>query len=1321
MKKYINFRRFRSAIFSSRLRSYKSNIIDVLLLSSIGLLSITWFRGDFLIDRGDFDLPLNRLRGLIRSIYLWDDNISFGTLNSRIVAAIPYHFFFALSEVIGFSLVTAEKILFYFSFTFCGLASYYLTLTLVKMRRIAALFSAVFYMMNLYSLIFIWNFTYGISYAFMYASLPLILALYIKGLDEKKGFRYAILLCLIWIATTSVAYVSPPFIILNWAFLFSYGLFYILVHWKEKTNVKHSFRFTIVVALFWALLSMYWMIPMGFSILEEFAKAGLQSIGLSDISIFKLNSAPLLEALRLAGYWALYEGYKGDPYYPWATSYASSLFLLISFLVPFLAFLPLISRSKNKHVLYFAFLALLGLFLVKGSLPPLENLNLHLFSIPGLLRIFREPIIKFGMIVALAYAFLIGVGVDDLYNYLKKFNYYHKPIISIISLILIIFLLLGIYAWPFWSGDVIYAGGKISASARIKIPSYYYNASNYLGKQNDIFRILPLPFPRLYIVEYLWGYGYSGADPSNWLFPKPTISRNTGDISYETALYLVKLFHEDPTFDIGKTFALLNVKYILLHRDNNWNYTEGLPYWISTSPEGYQLILSSQKNLFLEKSFGKLDLYRNKYWRPLHIYTSTNNILVNGDLNRMIQIIERDDFTPGESILSLVDQLDTQQISALPNNGAFFQGEDFLNLVMSKVRDHVIVIPSDTSVSTYKESIIVSAMFLVDTDQVFDLWIEMPYTLSPGEISVNLDGSTIVEGVRLPNNRFLASSWISLSKVHLSKGNHMITLTVTSGEAIPKKIAFIPHQIFNSTYDALFSSLRNGRIIYVLEPQPLITARYYAGWKGVISTNGKGDPDMIIFSSPDNIPYIDAFPSVGPQDWNVYNSTLIYITASSLPLTINSVLADGTQVSATAWWQTDTSWRTGWPITVPPNQRAIIQINQKANIVTLQTENGPINLKVTDGWTNPPKTKAPLETLTNIYMPKTGNYLLAIKVTERYGNFQTKIDNQSFVVNCNSRGQETTYKYVGPIELTTGYHQIYTSGINITIPVYEGWNNPINWTTTFNNQSYTARYYQGWKPVIRTDGTKPWDTLSFSTIDLCPYAFPLNFTGWNAYNSTLIYIVTKEEPLRIDEILADGKTVTDIIGVWWETDWMGMATKPITYPIIIPPNQKAIIQINHKTVTVTIKTNPPRIENMLLYSLRENESFIEADSLLTSNPTNNISFIYEKINPTKYIVHVNASKPFFLVFSESYHKDWVAYVDGQQIPVKYHFMVNGFANAWYINKTGSYTITLEFWPQRLFYIGSAISITTLILCIIYTVKDKIKIVYKGIRQKNKKV
>jgi hypothetical protein len=148
---------------------------------------------------------------------------------------------------------------------------------------------------------------------------------------------------------------------------------------------------------------------------------------------------------------------------------------------------------------------------------------------------------------------------------------------------------------------------------------------------------------------------------------------------------------------------------------------------------------------------------------------------------------------------------------------------------------------------------------------------------------------------------------------------------------------------------------------------------------------------------------------------------------------------------------------------------------------------------------------------------------------------------------------------------------------------------------------------------------------------------------------------------------------------------------------------------------------------------------------------------FERVNPTKYEVKVeNATQPFFVVFDENYSPQWKAYIENEEfefnrvitsyprINVKeavheesftpadasylstkpleesYHFTVNGYANAWYINKTGTFTITLEFSLQNLFYIGSEISITTLILCTIYISKDRIKMIYqKYLRKKQR--
>jgi len=153
---------------------------------------------------------------------------------------------------------------------------------------------------------------------------------------------------------------------------------------------------------------------------------------------------------------------------------------------------------------------------------------------------------------------------------------------------------------------------------------------------------------------------------------------------------------------------------------------------------------------------------------------------------------------------------------------------------------------------------------------------------------------------------------------------------------------------------------------------------------------------------------------------------------------------------------------------------------------------------------------------------------------------------------------------------------------------------------------------------------------------------------------------------------------------------------------------------------------------------------------------------FRKINPTRYEVKVeNAASPFFLVFSESYHPKWKAYVKTENenwetrsgkretgdekweiiaeypkvhvkeakhemtftpedvvylfkkpLPEKYHLLVNGYANAWFIdpNEIGkqNFTITLYFWPQSLFYLGLFISGVTLLGCLGYLGYERIK-------------
>jgi hypothetical protein len=102
------------------------------------------------------------------------------------------------------------------------------------------------------------------------------------------------------------------------------------------------------------------------------------------------------------------------------------------------------------------------------------------------------------------------------------------------------------------------------------------------------------------------------------------------------------------------------------------------------------------------------------------------------------------------------------------------------------------------------------------------------------------------------------------------------------------------------------------------------------------------------------------------------------------------------------------------------------------------------------------------------------------------------------------------------------------------------------------------------------------------------------------------------------------------------------------------------------------------------------------------NPTGISNFkqphvLFVQNSPTKVTAHItNATTPYYLVFRETYDPHWAAfYSNGTEINQSRHIQVNGFANAWYMNKTGNYTITLYYTLQTYAWISWAISLIAL--------------------------
>ncbi len=165
---------------------------------------------------------------------------------------------------------------------------------------------------------------------------------------------------------------------------------------------------------------------------------------------------------------------------------------------------------------------------------------------------------------------------------------------------------------------------------------------------------------------------------------------------------------------------------------------------------------------------------------------------------------------------------------------------------------------------------------------------------------------------------------------------------------------------------------------------------------------------------------------------------------------------------------------------------------------------------------------------------------------------------------------------------------------------------------------------------------------------------------------------------------------------------------------------------------------------LLSNQINDTRKNISEKYLTQSNSSQIITF--QKINPTKYVVKIeNATSPFYLVFSTSFHPMWEVYIENEpytfnegvaeynDINVKEmkqdqgfaiedisyffkkpiishdkHYLVNGYANGWYLDKPGTYYITIYYWPQLIFYAGYIFSWALSFICFAYLVFDMVR-------------
>lgn len=569
------------------------------------ILTVIWFHKGLLFAGGEESLMFhNPEKTFVLYNSIWYDADS-GYQNVVSFPRVPYFYLLSLATKFGFSNILMQAMTFFVLLSVGSVSIYFILGILISNRdkELTCLIGGVFYLLNPYSMSQIWG--RGLTFQFFaFALVPVFFLLFLLGL-QKRNLIYG-LGAILASFLLSPAYAHPAIVLTSWTSIILYFLFHILTSLKEKRWRYFDILYILVVIILWFAVNSFWITPLikNSGALYDIASTTDAIPSLEGVSIH----IPLHIVIRLMHNGVFYV----DKIY--GNIYSSILFLLISWLIPFVSIFSIKKFGQTSSFKFFVALFLISLFFGIGSNFPTGWLLIWLFKIFPLLQVLRSPYEKFGINLVFAYVPFFAIGTivlaEKLSNRLKS-KKIKLPIIAII-----LFLVCGVFVWPMWNGT--FAGGII-VSPWVRVPNYYKEANDWLKRQGNGFRILQVPIIPGDGIKYAWDYPFQGIEPSEFLFDENSISKDDY-FNKEYYTVLVERFGRtaDGAYQLHKNsnnkdfrdkdlyleLVKLNVHYIVLHKDINWKFSG------SISPEATALYLSKQTGIHRVHSFGELDIYQ---------------------------------------------------------------------------------------------------------------------------------------------------------------------------------------------------------------------------------------------------------------------------------------------------------------------------------------------------------------------------------------------------------------------------------------------------------------------------------------------------------------------------------------------------------------------------------------------------------------------------------------------------------------------------------------------------------------------------------------
>ena len=1149
------------------------------------------------------------------------------------------------------------------------------------------------------------------SYHFSYMLFPLVLAVFIFNLQIKTTFPGIFLFSLVFLFLISGNPSNTASIIV---FLIIYLVFF-------KRRIKESTAkpvfFLIFSCFLILLLCSYIYLPILSVNSNPYGKLAFTQESTISFGFNSINTS-FLNLFRLAGV----NIWRNFPYYDLYTK--NTFFILIGYSIPLLAAISLFIRDGREVKLFFWLIALMAMFFAKGVHPPFQELFLLVAKIP-FFGIFRAVYYKFTFFIVISYTAMIGILATQVFSALTKQKRKEKYALLLFPLIILL------YNKPFFTGDII------KKEYLSDIPEEYSEVAEIINKDTSDFKIIsvpPAPGGRGLLLQ--WDKNlYVGSHPDMFLLNRPVLDSywfNAYDLIEGGDSWGDTEFEKNVSSVLNYT-GILNAKYIFLHKDfvDYYDFQIGGGYKVFKGKLKSQIIksiLEKQDGIKLVKDSRSYSLYKvpDNYFLP-HIYSASTFIVVNANMNALVPITS-------------ASYLDSYSYPAI-----FFTQQQNINNLLSllssikkNLYEQTISVNTNINLNNYINQAISNPLFK-KSQKGFDDVLEPKERRYLFFIDKNKTTDIVSETsdhVEIKENPFK----LKTDPFHLPKDGYYLVRAYLK----PQK-TFVP--------DGIVINRNRTRLITDVT----------RGWK--INPNPDDDNNLSVIDNENGL-HIKAYfrKKPGIRKRIILEKEFHNISLKENPYMAFSYMVQGSSVkniNVDIWFKDNNGNMLSKKITLQPaNRNYIVNLYEKSLEVFNQRETDILKIgKVRIVFKKKDWIDASVPTVK-------GNYTFILRNI-------SFLNSQSILVDFNDRVLDF---------LPDKYYYYDSQGELNEIRFFEEVPHYIKNIYKLKKEKFVDLKDD---PVLTVTFPKPILRRGNRRLDF-PREFmvllAVDFDG-DKNEDSQVEIVLKPAPRakKSSNILMNIPALKEIKRRFPDKKYYNLLGLSISciedkgafYQEIINEKLFRYKALNYQLSDFKVDSNVLKIDDKV-YKLPENFNKLEKNGQLwiefkgikinkgehkieaIDNETFKVEIIeikpeirqkpevwadkppgikFKKINPTRYVVDVNDAKNSFpLVFSESFHEGWKAYirqsVPGSQKPdtqgiepwsalwsawedrgnrseIKEHFVVNGYANGWVVpikqksDKEQDFQIILEFLPQRFFETGLLISAITLFGCIGY--------------------